>query len=90
MLVSEMVALIVAVRRSRRTFMLVCDRAAPLAGIGAFAAVTLGFFDHARREYRRRVIRGQVEDPGGAEAPATLQRKTDPAEHGRTRVVVTR
>ena len=36
-------------------------RAAALTGIGAFAAVTLGFFDHARRDYRRRVIREQVE-----------------------------
>lgn len=36
-------------------------RAASLTGIGAFAAVTLGFFDHARRDYRRRVIREQVE-----------------------------
>ena len=36
-------------------------RAASLAGIGAFMAVTLGFFDHARRDYRRRVIREQVE-----------------------------
>jgi hypothetical protein len=36
-------------------------RAASLTGIGAFAAVTLGFFDHARRGYRRRVIREQVE-----------------------------
>jgi uncharacterized protein len=97
-------------------------RAASLTGIGAFAAVTLGFFDHARRDYRRRVIREQVEvlslignialdrdEPrvhahvvvgradgaalgghllGGAvdptlevtlvEAPATLQRRTDP------------
>jgi uncharacterized protein len=97
-------------------------RAASLTGIGAFAGVTLGFFDHARRDYRRRVIREQVEvvslignialdrgEPrvhahivvaradGGAlgghllggsveptlevtlvEAPATLQRKTDP------------
>ncbi len=98
-------------------------RAASLTGIGAFAAVTLGFFDHARRDYRRRVIREQVEvlslignialdrgEPrvhahvvvgradgtalGGhllegvvdptleitlVEAPATLQRRTDPA-----------
>lgn len=98
-------------------------RAAALSGIGAFSAVTLGFFDHARRDYRRRVIREQVEvvsllgnvaldrgeprvhahivvgrSDGGAlgghllggsvdptlevtlvEAPATLQRKTDPA-----------
>jgi uncharacterized protein len=98
-------------------------RAASLTGIGAFAGVTLGFFDHARRDYRRRVIREQVEvvslignialdrgEPrvhahivvaradGGAlgghllggcveptlevtivEAPATLQRKTDPS-----------
>ena len=88
-------------------------RAASLTGIGAFAVVTLGFFDHARRDYRRRVIREQVEvvslignialdrgEPrvhahvvvaradGGAEptlevtlveAPATLQRKTDPS-----------
>jgi hypothetical protein len=36
-------------------------RAASLTGIGAFAAVTLGFFDHARRDYRRRVIREQIE-----------------------------
>jgi len=36
-------------------------RAATLSGIGAFSAVTLGFFDHARRDYRRRVIREQVE-----------------------------
>ena len=36
-------------------------RAASLSGIGAFSAVTLGFFDHARRDYRRRVIREQVE-----------------------------
>lgn len=36
-------------------------RAASLTGIGAFAAVTLGFFDHARQDYRRRVIREQVE-----------------------------
>jgi uncharacterized protein len=36
-------------------------RAASLTGIGAFAAVTLGFFDYARRDYRRRVIREQVE-----------------------------
>jgi hypothetical protein len=36
-------------------------RAASLTGIGAFAGVTLGFFDHARRDYRRRVIREQVE-----------------------------
>ena len=36
-------------------------RAASLTGIGAFGAVTLGFFDHARRDYRRRVIREQVE-----------------------------
>lgn len=35
--------------------------AASLTGIGAFAAVTLGFFDHARRDYRRRLIREQVE-----------------------------
>lgn len=98
-------------------------RAASLTGIGAFAGVTLGFFDHARRDYRRRVIREQVEvvslignialdrgeprvhahivvarSDGGAlgghllggsveptlevtlvEAPATLQRKTDPS-----------
>ena len=98
-------------------------RAASLTGIGAFAGVTLGFFDHARRDYRRRVIREQVEvvslignialdrgEPrvhahivvaradgwalgghllGGSvqptlevtlvEAPATLQRKTDPS-----------
>ena len=36
-------------------------RAASLTGIGAFSAVTLGFFDHARRDYRRRVIREQAE-----------------------------
>ena len=98
-------------------------RAASLTGIGAFAGGTLGFFDHARRDYRRRVIREQVEvvslignialdrgeprvhahivvarSDGGAlgghllggsveptlevtlvEAPATLQRKTDPS-----------
>jgi predicted DNA-binding protein with PD1-like motif len=98
-------------------------RGASLTGIGAFAGVTLGFFDHARRDYRRRVIREQVEvvslignialdrgEPrvhahimvaradgwalgghllGGSvqptlevtlvEAPATLQRKTDPS-----------
>jgi len=35
-------------------------RAASLTGIGAFAAVTLGSFDHARRDYRRRVIREQA------------------------------
>lgn len=98
-------------------------RAASLSGIGAFSAVTLGFFDFARRDYRRRVIREQVEvvsllgnvaldsgeprihahvvvgrSDGGAlgghllagfvdptlevtlvEAPAALQRRTDPA-----------
>ena len=36
-------------------------RAAALTGIGAFSAVTLGFFDRARRDYTRRVIREQVE-----------------------------
>lgn len=36
-------------------------RAASLSGIGAFSGVTLGFFDRARRDYRRRVIREQVE-----------------------------
>jgi predicted DNA-binding protein with PD1-like motif len=36
-------------------------RAASLTGIGAFAAVTRGFFEHARRDYRRRDIREQVE-----------------------------
>ncbi|MGH7402962.1 MAG: PPC domain-containing DNA-binding protein [Candidatus Rokuibacteriota bacterium] len=35
--------------------------AATLTGIGAFSAVTLGFFDRARRDYARRVIREQVE-----------------------------
>jgi predicted DNA-binding protein with PD1-like motif len=35
--------------------------AASLSGIGAFSAVTLGFFDRARRDYARRVIREQVE-----------------------------
>ncbi|MEX2221891.1 MAG: DUF296 domain-containing protein [Candidatus Rokuibacteriota bacterium] len=35
--------------------------AASLSGIGAFSGVTLGFFDHARRDYTRRVIREQVE-----------------------------
>lgn len=35
--------------------------AASLTGIGAFSAVTLGFFDGARRDYTRRVIREQVE-----------------------------
>ncbi|MGH7396866.1 MAG: PPC domain-containing DNA-binding protein [Candidatus Rokuibacteriota bacterium] len=34
---------------------------AALTGIGAFSAVTLGFFDRARRDYARRVIREQVE-----------------------------
>ena len=28
-----------------------------LSGIGAFSGVTLGFFDRARRDYIRRVIR---------------------------------
>lgn len=32
-----------------------------LTGIGAFSRVTLGFFDRARRDYARRVIRDQVE-----------------------------
>jgi predicted DNA-binding protein with PD1-like motif len=36
-------------------------RAASLTGIGAFSAVTLGFFDRSRRDYVRRVIREQVE-----------------------------
>jgi hypothetical protein len=35
--------------------------AASLTGIGAFSGVTLGFFDRARRDYARRVIREQVE-----------------------------
>jgi predicted DNA-binding protein with PD1-like motif len=35
--------------------------AASLSGIGAFSAVTLGFFDRGRRDYARRVIREQVE-----------------------------
>lgn len=35
--------------------------AASFTGIGAFAAVTLGFFDRARRDYIRRFIREQVE-----------------------------
>lgn len=35
--------------------------AASLTGIGAFSMVTLGFFDHTRRDYTRRVIREQVE-----------------------------
>lgn len=35
--------------------------AASLTGIGAFSAVTLGFFDRSRRDYTRRVIREQVE-----------------------------
>lgn len=35
--------------------------AASLTGIGAFSGVTLGFFDRARRDYTRRVIREQVE-----------------------------
>jgi len=34
---------------------------AALTGIGAFSSVTLGFFDRARRDYTRRVIREQVE-----------------------------
>lgn len=34
---------------------------ASLTGIGAFSRVTLGFFDRARRDYARRVIREQVE-----------------------------
>ncbi len=34
---------------------------ASLTGIGAFSGVTLGFFDRARRDYARRVIREQVE-----------------------------
>jgi hypothetical protein len=36
-------------------------RAASLTGIGAFSAVTLGFYDRFRRDYVRRVIREQVE-----------------------------
>ena len=36
-------------------------QAASLSGIGAFSGVTLGFFDRARRDYIRRVIREQVE-----------------------------
>lgn len=36
-------------------------RAASLSGIGAFSAVTIGFFDRSRRDYIRRVIREQVE-----------------------------
>jgi predicted DNA-binding protein with PD1-like motif len=36
-------------------------RAASLTGIGAFAGVTLGFYDRSRRDYVRRVIREQVE-----------------------------
>ena len=36
-------------------------RAASLTGIGAFSAVTLGFYDRSRRDYVRRVIREQVE-----------------------------
>lgn len=60
--------------------------AASLTGIGAFSAVTLGFFDRARRDYTRRVIREQVEVvsllgniaiDGGEESPASLRRKTD-------------
>lgn len=35
--------------------------AASLSGLGAFSAVTLGFFDRSRRDYIRRVIREQVE-----------------------------
>lgn len=35
--------------------------AASLTGIGAFCGVILGFFDRARRDYARRVIREQVE-----------------------------
>ncbi|HSE04773.1 MAG TPA: PPC domain-containing DNA-binding protein [Methylomirabilota bacterium] len=35
--------------------------AASLTGIGAFSGVTLGFFERARRDYARRVIREQVE-----------------------------
>ena len=35
--------------------------AASLTGIGAFSMVTLGFFDRARHDYARRVIREQVE-----------------------------
>lgn len=35
--------------------------ACSLTGIGAFSAVTLGFFDRSRRDYIRRVIREQVE-----------------------------
>jgi uncharacterized protein len=34
---------------------------ASLTGLGAFSAVTLGFFDRSRRDYTRRVIREQVE-----------------------------
>jgi predicted DNA-binding protein with PD1-like motif len=34
---------------------------ASLTGIGAFSGVILGFFDRARRDYARRVIREQVE-----------------------------
>jgi predicted DNA-binding protein with PD1-like motif len=34
---------------------------ASLTGIGAFSGVILGFFDRARRDYTRRVIREQVE-----------------------------
>lgn len=34
---------------------------ASFTGIGAFSRVTLGFFDPARRDYARRVIREQVE-----------------------------
>ncbi|HEY7203564.1 MAG TPA: PPC domain-containing DNA-binding protein [Methylomirabilota bacterium] len=36
-------------------------QAASLSGIGAFAEVTIGFFDRSRRDYIRRVIREQVE-----------------------------
>lgn len=35
--------------------------AASLTGIGAFSVVTLDFFDRARRDCTRRVIREQVE-----------------------------
>jgi uncharacterized protein len=35
--------------------------AASFTGIGAFSSVTVGFFDRARRDYLRRVIREQVE-----------------------------
>lgn len=35
--------------------------AASLTGMVASSAVTLGFFDRARRDYTRRVIREQVE-----------------------------